>query len=156
MVASNSLAPFDLARVSACAGPDEIFVELRPGSPLRLEEVVPVLPAAGVVCAGMQVIAKDFHGWRIAWVASVDGETVRIKAEGEAFQSSFFDKPLPMMHVRVFADPARRTVRSAGSALMARLKGDPFGTIVSGLIATVGIVMLLVIATVFLSVFVRR
>jgi hypothetical protein len=155
MVQFDRLASFDIARVLACEGPDEIFCELRPGAPLRLEEVIPVLPAAGVVCAGMQVIAYDLHRWRLAWVASVDGETVSVKAEGEEFQSSFFNQPLPMMNVRVFADPARRTVRSAGSALMARLKGDPFGTIVSGLIATVGIGMLLVVATVVLSSFVR-
>ncbi|HEX4450763.1 MAG TPA: hypothetical protein VH143_07835 [Kofleriaceae bacterium] len=122
----------ELARVTACNGPDEIV--LPDARTVKLEDVVPVTPAPPTLDARTAVYRRNAEHWVFTFTATPlrDGQ-LKVKHDQAAFQDAFFDVAVTLDDVRLDARPpelgGQHVHRTKLGQLGAEVRNDPFSWI---------------------------
>lgn len=144
-----------LGRVVASTSPEDIHVRIGAEDGVhRLNDLVPVTHASSRFKPGALVYAKTGLGYVATTVVANDGHTCRVMHPERGFRSSFFDRDVPVGHVRApVPAPAReRTGRLA--VWTKRMLGDSFSSTLFMVVHTSIMVVVLVSVACFVGAFV--
>jgi hypothetical protein len=103
-----------LCQVTDCTGPSEITVQTADGQlrQVTLAQCIHVAPCTKEeLTPGLGVYARELGigPWYYTFVVRLrPGDKVEVKAEGESFQSSFFNRRVPRSELRIAVESAKR------------------------------------------------
>lgn len=111
---SAESAPLGLCQVTDCTGPSEITVQTAEGElrQVTLAQCIHVAPCTKEeLTPGLGVYARalGIGPWYYTFVVRLrPGDEVEVKAEGESFQSNFFNRRVPRSELRIAVESAKR------------------------------------------------
>jgi hypothetical protein len=143
---------YELRRVTRCEGPTAIGLAGRDGL-LHVDDLIPVVRVTGPLAEHVEVFRRGNAAWVRTWTASSlrDGR-VKVKHEGAAFQSSFFDQHASLDDLRLDARPSKQQRRSWLQALGANLREAPIATLVTVISNGIRAALLLVLVAIAVAV----
>lgn len=109
-----TVSPQGLCQVTDCTGPSEITVQTADGQlrQVTLAQCIHVAPCTKEeLTPGLGVYARELGigPWYYTFVVRLrPGDKVEVKAEGESFQSSFFNRRVPRSELRIAVESAKR------------------------------------------------
>ena len=111
---TEAMPPQGLCQVTDCAGPSAITVQTADGQlrQVTLAQCIHVVPCTKEeLTPGLGIYARELGigPWYYTFVVRLHpGDKVEVKAEGDSFQSNFFNRRVPRSELRIAVESAKR------------------------------------------------